>query len=324
VALTVIRGGVLTTVQDLGRPGRRAEGVPRGGAMDGWALRLANLLVGNPESAAGLEYTLVGPELEFTTAALVAVTGAAFGAEPLGRPRAFQAGERLRLEACRVGCRGYLAIAGGIAAPPVLGGRGTYLPGGFGGWQGRRLQAGDVLPTAEVARRVVGRWQLDERMQTVVAAAPVVRIVRTPEEQEGGAALLTHRFTVAPQSDRMGLRLEGPKLAKAAEPERISSAVLPGTIQVPPDGRPIVLMADAQTLGGYPLAGHVIGPDLGILAQLRPGDSVGFREIALDEAHAVAFAREASLALLRQGLADKLVECTAAPTAASSARPGLD
>jgi antagonist of KipI len=306
MALTIRRAGALTTVQDLGRRGRRAEGLPLGGAMDPWALRIANLLVGNAEDAAGLEWTLIGPELEFAQATLVALTGAPSGAHPIGQPWWIEPGERLRLDVPRWGCRGYVAVAGGIGVEPVLGGRGTYLTAGIGGWEGRALREGDVLPTTAPRRTVTGRWHLDHRMQPAPAAVPVARIVRNAEERRAGEGLVDERFVVTPRSDRMGLRLEGPRLRAATEPERLSSAVLPGSIQVPPDGRPIVLMADAPTLGGYPLAGHVIGPDLGLLAQLRPGDTIGFREVALDEAHAVALAREASLALLRQGLADKL------------------
>jgi antagonist of KipI len=306
MALKVIRAGALTTVQDLGRRGRRAEGLPLGGAVDAWALRVANLLVGNAEDAAGLEWTLIGPELEFSEATLVALAGAPFGPYPIGQPWRVEPGERLRLDVPRWGCRGYLAVGGGIEVPSVLGGRGTCLTASFGGWEGRALRDGDVLPTPACPRRVVGRWHLDERMLGRVQAAPVARIVGNPEERRVGGALGAHRFTVSPRSDRMGLRLEGPRLTAATEPERISSAVLPGSIQIPPDGRPIVLLADAQTLGGYPLAGHVIGADLGILAQLRPGETIGFREVSLDEAHAAIGGREASLALLRQGLADKL------------------
>jgi antagonist of KipI len=274
--------------------------------MDAWALRIANLLVGNAEDAAGLEWTLIGPELEFSEATLVALAGAPFGSHPTGQPWRVAAGERLHLDVARWGCRGYLAVGGGIEIAPVLGGRGTYLTAGIGGWQGRALREGDELPAPPCLRRVVGRWHLDERMLGAPLVAPVARIVCSQEERRMGEGLLAHRFTVTPRSDRMGLRLDGPRLAAAAEPERTSSAVLPGSIQVPPDGRPIVLMADAQTLGGYPLAGHVIGPDLGLLAQLRPGETIGFREVSLDEAHAAAYGREASLALLRQGLADKL------------------
>jgi antagonist of KipI len=306
MALTVIRSGALTTVQDLGRRGRRAEGLPWGGAVDAWALRVANLLVGNAEDAAGLEWTLIGPELEFSEATLVALAGAPFGPHPTGQPWRVEPGERLRLDVPRWGCRGYLAVGGGIEVASILGGRGTCLTASFGGWEGRALRDGDVLPTAACGRRVVGRWHLDERVLGRAVAAPIARIVCNPEERRVGEGLCAHRFTVSPRSDRMGLRLEGPRLAAATEPERISSAVLPGSIQVPPDGRPIALLADAQTLGGYPLAGHVIGADLGILAQLRPGETIGFREVSLDEAHAAACGREASLALLRQGLGDKL------------------
>jgi len=303
--LKVMRPGMLTTVQDLGRPGMRAEGIPAGGAMDAPALRIANLLVGNEECAAGLEVTLVGPEIEFAAETLIAFGGAEFESIPNWRPFRMRAGERLHMGPAVRGCRGYMAVAGGIAVETVLGGRGTHLQAGIGGLEGRALRAGDVLPTPQASRKVIGRWHLDERILPEYGDSPVVRIVRGAHERELGNALLTESFTVTNQSDRMGIRLEAAAPMRSAEPAALSGAVLPGSIQLPPDGQPIVLMADAQTLGGYPLIGHVIGPDLALLAQVRAGDKVTFREVSLDEAHALALARDKAIGLLRHGLAEK-------------------
>ena len=304
--ITVIRSGMLTTVQDLGRPGHRAAGVPLGGPMDPFALRVANLLVGNPENAAGLECTLLGPELRFSADTIIALGGAEFDGLAAWQPKGVRAGERIKLGAARKGCRGYLAVAGGIDVPVVLGSRSTYGRGGFGGLDGRALRDGDVLPVADVARRLANHWQIDRRILPAYAESATVRVVRGAQLDEFGGALFAAEFKILPQSDRMGLRLGGAKLTRiGGAAELVSSAVAPGTVQVPPDGQPIVLMADAQTLGGYPQAAQVISVDLPLMAQLRPGDRVKFVKITLEEAHQLAFTREHTLALLHEGLAQK-------------------
>jgi len=304
--MTLIRGGMLTTVQDLGRSGHRSSGVPLGGGMDAIALRLANLLVGNPEGVAVLECTLRGPELECSADTVIAMGGADFEDMAAWQPRIMRAGERVRLGAAVRGCRGYLAVAGGIEVPPVLGSRSTYLRGGFGGFQGRALRDGDVLPVPDVARQLVNHWRIDGRILPGYSAAPTVRVVRGAQLDEFGGALFAAEFKLLPQSDRMGIRLGGAKLTRIGGAEElVSSAVGPGTVQVPPDGQPIVLMADAQTLGGYPLAAQVISVDLPLMAQLRPGDRVKFAEVTLEEAHKLAFIREHVIAMLHEGLAQK-------------------
>ncbi len=306
--VTVIRAGMLTTVQDLGRAGHRACGVPLGGAADPFALRVANLLVGNPESSAAFEITLAGPELEFADRTVLALCGAEFDGVPSWHPFELAAGERLRFGACRRGCRGYLAVAGGIAVEPVLGGRGTCLSAGFGGWQGRPLRDGDLLGAGEPVRRLAAppRWAPDPRMIPEYSAEPVVRILRGSAGPELFQGLVAGRFRVGSHSDRMGIRLEEPALPGAPPAGSLVSApVAPGTVQVPPDGRPIVLLSDAQTLGGYARAAHAIGPDLPLLAQLRPNDHVRFREVGLAQAHAAAIEREHSFTLLRRGIAQK-------------------
>lgn len=302
----VIRGGMFTTVQDLGRSGYRASGVVQGGASDCFALRVANLLVGNPENAAALEFTLVGPELTFLHDTVVALGGAEFEGLPRWQPVRIAAGTQLRLGTARTGYRGYLAVAGGIAVPSVLGSRGTHVRAAFGGHEGRPLRDGDVLPVPHAVPRVIGRWHIDERILPAYSHSPVVRVVPGVERGQFGDELFTADFKVSAQSDRMGLRLAGAELARKGGRDILSSAVTPGTIQVPPDGRPIALLSDAQTIGGYPRVAHAITVDLPLLAQLRPGDSVRFREVSLAEAHELALAREHALAMLREGLAQKL------------------
>ncbi len=304
--IKVIRAGMLTTVQDLGRPGRRAAGVPLAGAMDPVALRVANLLVGNPENSAALEFTLRGPELEFSVETMVALGGADFGGGPLWQPLTIPAGGRLNLPAARSGCRGYLAVAGGFDVAPVLGSRATYLRAALGGHEGRALRDGDVLRAGAPHREIVGRWHIDERILPAYSASPTVRVLRGAHAGEFGPEIFATPFSVSPKSDRMGVRLSGPALARASAAELVSMTVVPGTVQVPPDGQPIVLMADAQTIGGYPQIAHVISVDLPLVAQLRPGDTLRFREVTLAEAHELAHVRERQIGMLHEGLAQKV------------------
>ncbi len=303
--IQVLRAGMYTTVQDIGRSTCRSAGVAVGGAVDAFALRLANLLVGNPETAAGLEFTLVGPELTFLHDTLIAAGGADFGV-PRWRPLRITAGTRLNFGPVAKGCRGYIAVAGGIAVAAVLGSRGTHVRAGFGGFEGRPLRDGDLIPVPDIVPRVSGHWRIDERILPGYSNAPELRVVAGAQRSEFSAELSGLDFKVSPHSDRMGLRLAGPVLQRDTRDDLLSSAVAPGTIQVPPDGQPIVLLADAQTIGGYPQIAHVISVDMPILGQLRPGDTVRFREVALAEAHGLVLTREHALAMLREGLAQKL------------------
>ncbi len=304
--VNVIRAGMLTTVQDLGRRGLRSEGVPLGGAVDPFALRIANLLVGNPEGAPALEVTLSGPELEFAQAGWFAACGARFEGVPSWRPVRVEKGERLRFGGRIEGCRCYLAVSGGFEAERVLGGAGTFLAAGIGGFHGRALRDGDVLGTGPSAARPTGHWSIDERMLPEYSREPSVRAIAGAHAADFGDALYAGRFGVTARSDRMGMRLEGARLARLSGHDLLSAAVAPGTVQVPPDGNPIVLMADAQTLGGYPRVAHVAAVDLSLLAQLAPGDGVRFVAASVAEAHALSRTQEHQLGLLRQGIAGKM------------------
>jgi antagonist of KipI len=297
---------MLTTVQDLGRRGRMAQGVAVGGAADPVALRVANLLVGNAEGAPALEVTLSGPELEFSGEAWVSVCGARFENIPAWRPFHVGAGDRLRFGARASGCRAYLAVAGGFAVSPVLGGCGTSLVAALGGHEGRALVAGDVLRCAAPVRVPTDHWAIDERVLPAYSREPTVRAIPGAHAREFSGSLASGRFGVTPRSDRMGIRLDGPVLARAGQGDLVSTAVAPGTVQVPPDGHPIVLMADAQTLGGYPRVAHVASVDLPLLAQLAPGDGVRFVMTTVARAHALGRAQEHQLALLRQGIMEKM------------------
>lgn len=302
----VRRSGMLSTIQDLGRPGLRAAGVPVGGAMDAFALRVANLLVGNDENAAGLEMTRVGAELEFGEDTVVAVTGANAGGLEPWRPHFLKAGTRIEWGQFTSGCRAYVAVAGEFDVPVVLDGRGTFLRAGWGGWQGRALRNGDVLTVTPPEQVVtVGNWRLDLRILPAYSDTPTLRVLAGAQAGEFSPQWCQTEFEVHPQSDRMGIRLLCAPLARAVATELDSTAVAPGTVQVPPDGQPIVLGADAQTIGGYPQLAHVISVDLPLLAQLRPADRVRFVEVSLAEAHRLLRARAHALALLREGLARK-------------------
>jgi antagonist of KipI len=296
--ITVVQPGLFTTVQDLGRRGHRAAGVPLSGAADSVSLRIANLLVGNSEDAAGLECTLLGPTLRFDRDATVAVVGAVFPGLPSDRPVQVAAGTEIVLGHATHGCRGYLAVAGGIDVPPVLGSRSTLVAAGFGGHAGRPLKAGDRLAVGESVGRCRPIKELPPPLATV-RRPWVLRVI--PGEQAGvaGDAVWSRSFRTSSRSDRMGLRLDGEPLPCAGHDASMKSvAVFPGTVQLPPDGRPIVLLADAQTIGGYPVVGQVIEADLPLAAQLRPGEEVRLQQVTLEEAWDAVREREAAFAML--------------------------
>jgi KipI family sensor histidine kinase inhibitor len=285
--ITVVNPGLFTTIQDLGRPGHRAAGVPLSGAADPVSLQLANRLVGNPATAAALEITLLGPDLRFERDAVVALAGAMFPGMPSAAAVPVCAGETLSLGHASTGCRGYLAVAGGIDVPAVLGSRSTFSPAKLGGLRGLPLAAGDALPVGG-ARGKPSRSGVEERPSIVRPLGTPITLRMIPGEQFAfaGESLWSATHTTSSRSDRMGVRFDGPLLGGGDTAGSLASvAVLPGTVQLPPDGKPIVLLADAQTIGGYPVIGHVIAADLPRVAQLRPGDRVHWREATIDEAH---------------------------------------
>lgn len=327
MTLHVVRAGLYTTVQDLGRFGHQSRGIGQGGAMDALAVRLANALVGNTPGTAALELTLTGPTLRFAVDTLIAVTGAALAPAVDGQPIPerhavlVRAGHELSFGGGGAGCRAYLAVAGGIDVPLVLGSRSTNVRGGFGGHDGRPLRAGDTLPVGapsadarQLMRRLVARagaWTADRaQLATALTAAylqaPALRLLLGAEHdrltEASQVALFAETFRVGAQSDRMGYRLEGPTLALTAPMEMTSEGVAWGTVQLPPDGHPIVLLADRQTTGGYPVIGHVITADLPAAAQLRPGDRFRFTATTLDQAQQLQQDRERAVALAIQAL----------------------
>ena len=282
-SLRVIRPGMLTTVQDLGRWGHQESGVPVAGPMDWYSHRRANRLAGNPDSAAALEVTLLGPELESDSDIVCAVAGAEFvltvGGAAVEADRAFvaPAGVRVRFGARRAGTRATLAVRGGFDVPQTLGSRATSLVSRMGPFGGRALAAGDVLP---IGQPVQGAGRPAGRAMKLPAGGARLRVLLGPHDAMftpgAVATLLGSRFTVTPQSNRMGYRLEGPPLRHMGPADILSDATPVGSLQVPASGQPILLMADRQTTGGYPKIATVISADLPLAGQLAPGDWIQF------------------------------------------------
>ncbi|MEG1689836.1 MAG: biotin-dependent carboxyltransferase family protein [Hafnia sp.] len=305
--LNIIRAGLQTTVQDQGRNGLRGQGVSLGGALDAPALYAANLLVGNRGTDAGLEVTLGECTVEFTRDGWMALTGAGCDAY-LDKQRIWtgwnypvRAGQRLVLHRPKRGMRSYLAVSGGIDVPKVLGSRSTDLTGGFGGLDGRRLKDGDVLPLGEV-RRVPQKSQGIKQL----LFNNYIRVLPGPEYQEFSpeeqAFFWRTPWHLSPQSNRMGYRLNGHVLRRSRSREMFAHGLLPGVIQVPHGGQPIVLMADAQTTGGYPRIACVIEADLYHLAQIRLGEPIHFIRCTLAEAQQAYKEQKIYLRQLERGL----------------------
>lgn len=322
MGIEVIKAGALSLFQDGGRHGFQKLGVPVCGPMDEGAHRLANLLVGNGEDTATLEITLIGPTLRFTVPVCMALTGADLGARlddrplALKRPLVARPGQVLRFAGGPAGMRAYLAVHGGFDLTPVLGSCSTYLRGGLGGLGGRALRRGDhvepkvPLPSDPRFLREVERqfWNIELYLPARLGliARDTLRVVKGPHWPlfSGNSIrdFLTADFRILPESDRMGYRISGPRLAVEEAAQILSEATAFGAIQVPRGGDPIVLMADRQTMGGYPKIAHVAAVDLPALAQRRPGEFVHFELVPLERAQALDGMRDAAFAELRARL----------------------
>lgn len=331
MSLRVESFGLLTTIQDLGRRGFQHLGVGPGGAMDEASHRMANLLLGNPDHAPTMEMTLIGPSLRFETESMIALCGADLSPTigdqpvPLWRPVLVGAGSLLRFGRPAQGARCYLAVEGGFRVPRVMGSASTHLSAGFGGFQGRPLKIGDHLETGpcpgdcyptlrkrfhQGPRPFLGQaWFAPWSREVEFIQPAALRFVEGPQwlslTSESRHSLLGTTFKVAPNSDRMGIRMQGPRLSLEQPLEMISSGVATGTLQLPPDGSLILLMADRQTTGGYPRLGEVASVDLPKAAQLRPGETLRFSPISLEEAQELWLRREARFRDLEKVLADQ-------------------
>jgi len=312
----VLRASSLATVQDLGRVDHRRVGVSAGGALDLFAARVTNLLVGNAEEAALLEISFGGLRLRFNDERTVAWCGGTFPTRiaerefPAGRPTVVRPGEELKFDSAEVGARAWIAIAGGIDVPLVLGSRSTDLRSGFGGFEGRALRDGDLLPLGRTARgnadTRLANWSAPVDWTQTAMRNVTLRVVEGSEwdefVSEAQTAFLKQSFTVTAKTDRMGARLEGTELRRTNQWELTSEAVAPGAVQVANDCQPIVLLGDCQTIGGYPKIAHVITVDLTRAAQLRPNDTVRFQKVSVAEASTLFVGRERDLQRFRVGL----------------------
>jgi biotin-dependent carboxylase-like uncharacterized protein len=292
----VLSPGIMSTVQDLGRFGCARYGVAASGALDGFAVRVGNLLVGNPENAAVVETTLMGLRIKAVRDAVVAVTGgdlqARKGSEPLAvwRSHLVREGETISFSGPTSGFRSYLAVAGGIHAATVMGSRSTNLASGFGGFQGRPLRKGDILAVEPVKDAVcfADRCFMPEAVP-FYSSPWHLRIVWGPQDdhfsEEGRQTFVTAAFTVSPNSDRTGIRLQGPVVTRkpGMEESIISEGILSGAIQIPGDGQPIIILGETAS-GGYRKIATVISADLPLLGQITPGDEVAFEAVAMDAA----------------------------------------
>ena len=316
MGIKVIKGGMLTTIQDQGRPGYRKDGIIVSGAMDTLALQIANLLLGNQEDEAGLECTLIGPKLFFETGQLIAITGGdlspAVDGQPvkMWRPIFIPRGGTLSFGAAVKGCRSYVAVSGGFELKKILGSYATYLKAGFGGYKGRALKNEDELSFKKINedKGDTFKWSADLKVYPDLEDTEI-RVMKGPEfdlfTSQTIAALFEENYIVSKHADRMGYRIEGHALELNKPKEMLSAAVAFGTVQVTPDGSAILLMADHQTTGGYPRILQVITADLTKLAQMQSGKAIRFKLVTLTEAREALLQREMQLKQLKHTLTFK-------------------
>lgn len=306
VNVKVIRPGIMSSIQDMGRRGYQAFGVPEAGAMDREAALIANLLLGNPEDAALIEITVMGLELEFDDTVMIAVAGGDLGFHingvdaPMYQSICMQAGSRLSFEGIKEGSRAYLALGGEICLPKLMGSHSTYMRGKIGGYEGRMLEKDDLFQVE--ARECQGKSLADNLIRDY--GVREIRVLLHRDEDnftgQGINTFLTEKYTISNSSDRMGYRMEGPLIEHRDGADIISTAINFGAVQVPGHGQPIVMMADRQTVGGYAQIATVISADLPLLAQMLPGQEISFKEVSLREAQDIYRQR---MGVLRRALA---------------------
>lgn len=329
MSIQVISPGLMTTIQDNGRTGYQKHGIIASGVMDRYSFRIANILLDNKENEAVLEITFMGPTLVFQTDTLIAITGGDLSptingeAVPMWRPVLVKKDSVLSFGMMKAGARAYLAVAGGFDIPVVMESKSTYMRAGIGGFKGRALIKEDIVPTLQTNAQVDKfKTQLNREAEkgcfitTTWFFAPThipsigeniaVRVTRGNQmqyfTQESIQKFYSKSYTVTPQSDRMGYRLAGDAVKLTAPLEMISEAVSFGTIQAPPDGNPIILLADRQTAGGYPKFAQVTISDLAVIAQICPGQTIQFIEVSLKEAEELYLKRENYLKEIKQAL----------------------
>ena len=297
--ILIVNPGIYTTVQDKGRWGYQEFGMPVTGAMDDYSLRVANILVGNDEYDAALETTLNGPEISFNVDAVIAITGANMipkvngNIVPMWRSFKLSKGDVLSFEITREGTRGYIAFAGGLDIPAVMGSLSTFVRGGIGGYEGRKLKSNDEInlrnsdvSLQELVNRVIPIKYIPKYDENCS-----VRAILGPQNdcftEDNIQKFFNSEYEVTNEADRMGYRLSGPALEHKAGADMISDGINLGSVQIPGHGMPIVMMADRQTTGGYTKIATIISIDMPLIAQLKPGDKVEFEKIDVLEAHRV-------------------------------------
>lgn len=326
--ISVLNPGLLTTIQDLGRIGYQKYGVIASGSMDTYATRLSNIMVGNKENEAVLEITLIGPSLKLEKGTLFSLTGGNLSPTinekriPMGRPIYVTKDCILKFGSCIKGCRSYLAVAGGFDVPKVMGSKSTYLRAEFGGFNGRALKKDDVLSIgvkSSMSNRIIKKMEELKGngdfvspiwyMKNFMMQNPDSTVIRVFEDRQFNAIseesinkFFNSKFSVTNKSDRMGYRLSGEKIELKEKLEMISEEVSAGTIQIPPDGNPIILLADRQTAGGYPKIAHVSSVDIQKIVQLKPNDKITFKKITLKEAEQLYFQREKDIVELKKSI----------------------
>ena len=293
-AIKILAPGGFTTIQDNGRFGYQQMGIPVCGVLDSFAFKGANILVGNDDNQAVLEITVMGPSLEFTKEMVIALTGAKMGMtlndKPIEQWKSIRVspGDILTISQIQSGCRSYLAFTGGLKVPEVMGSFSTYVSGKIGGFMGRPLQKGDILETNK-ARVLKRPRSFPRQMLPQYSSNPVIRLILGPQDDhfdQGILALTESNYLVTAKADRMGYRLQGPPVPLiSGMPESIvSEPSMPGSIQIPPDEQPIILLVE-QTVGGYAKIATVISTDLSRVAQTTPGDTITFEKTDLKTAH---------------------------------------
>lgn len=294
MSITVLNPGLLTTVQDLGRVGYQQFGVSVSGVMDPRSTALANILVGNDQGEAVLECTMMGPHLQFNADNCIAITGGDLGptldgaAIPNYKAISVKAGQVLKFTAPRTGCRAFVAFAGGLDIPVVMGSRSTYMKAKMGGLEGRKLQKGDVIQFRAPKAQLKNQEDRMLRPEFVPKPQYTLRVVLGPQDDaftgQGINTFLSQTYAVTPEFDRMGCRMEGPVIEHKESGDIISDGIAFGAIQVPSSGQPIIMLCDRQTTGGYTKIANVISADFRILAQLKTGDKVRFQRVSVQEA----------------------------------------
>lgn len=310
----VLKPGLLTTIQDLGRKGYQKFGLAVSGAVDEYAHRIANILVGNPEHSATLEITLLGPQLKVHESAIIAITGADLHFHINDKPAPLwcsipvHKGDIISFKGYSSGCRAYLAVRGGIEGEEVLGSKSTDTVSGIGGQKGRGLMTGDIITSGneQISTSNITRRRLPKELIPTYPNKITVRVLLGPQDdaftEKGINTFFTSEYIVSRQSDRMACRLEGPTIEHVNSADIHSEGMFAGAIQVPKNGQPILFQAGRQSVGGYTKIGGVISVDLPKVAQLKPNDSIKFEQISLQEAHQLLYEQERMFQLLKASI----------------------